>query len=45
LKYKKGDFPETEKQSKEIITLPINQELSFKEIRYISEQIKKFYNS
>ncbi len=45
LKYKKGDFPETEKQAKEILTLPINQELSLKEIKYISEQIKKFYNS
>ena len=45
LKYKKGDFPETEKQAKEIITLPINQEISSKEIKYISEQIKKFYNS
>tara|TARA_B100000780_G_C21019391_1_gene408490 strand:- start:750 stop:950 length:201 start_codon:yes stop_codon:yes gene_type:complete len=37
--------PETEKQAKEILTLPVNQELSPKEIKYIPEQIKKFYNS
>ena len=32
----KGDFPETEKQSKRILSLPINQFLKKQEIIYIS---------
>ena len=38
-------LPKTVKQSKEILSLPINQYLSKKEIKYISENINRFYNS
>ena len=44
LNYTKGDFPETEKQSKEILTLPINQFLKKKEIIYISKLVNNFYS-
>ena len=44
LGYKKGDFLKTEEQSKKILTLPINQFLTEKEIKYISNKINKFYN-
>ncbi|MDC0916138.1 DegT/DnrJ/EryC1/StrS family aminotransferase [Candidatus Pelagibacter sp.] len=44
LGYKRGDFPVTEKQSSEIITLPVNQFLSSKEIIYISNAINSFYD-
>jgi len=43
LGYKIGDFPITEIQSKRILTLPINQYLSKKEIYYICNKINKFY--
>jgi dTDP-4-amino-4,6-dideoxygalactose transaminase len=41
--YKKGDFIETEKQAKSILTLPINQFLSLKNLDYIVNKINKFY--
>jgi len=41
--YVKGDFPITEKLSKEILTLPINQYLSSNEIMYISRTINSFF--
>jgi dTDP-4-amino-4,6-dideoxygalactose transaminase len=43
LNLKLGDFPNTEKQSKRILTLPINQYLKKKELLYISEMINKYY--
>ena len=43
LGYKYGDFPITEKQSKKIITLPINQYLKKKEIIFISNLVNEFY--
>lgn len=43
LNYKKGDFPETEKQSKRILTLPINQFLKVDQIKYISKLVNDFY--
>lgn len=43
LGYKKGDFPVTEKLSKEILSLPLFPELKFKEIKYICQTIKDFY--
>ena len=43
LGYKRNDFPVTEKQAKQILTLPINQFLSKKEIIYISKQVNNFY--
>ena len=43
LKYKKGSFPNAEKQAKRILTLPINQYLRDKDIKKISEKINFFY--
>ena len=43
--YKKGSFPIAEKQSRNILTLPINQYLKKKEIIYISNLINNFYGS
>ena len=43
LGYKRGDFINTEKQAKKIITLPVNQYLTKKEINYIIFKIKQFY--
>ena len=43
LGYKRGDFIKTESQSKKILTLPINQYLTEKELIYISESINNFY--
>ncbi len=44
LGYKKGSFPNTEKQSKRILSLPINQHITKTEILYICKQINKFYS-
>ena len=41
LGYKKGSFPETEKQSREILTLPIHQNLTKKELSKIIVNNKK----
>ncbi len=43
LGYKKGSFPETEQQSKRILTLPINQFIKEEEIEYIAKNINYFY--
>ena len=43
-KHKKGDFVMTEKQSKQILTLPINQYLKKNEILRICNLINKFYD-
>ena len=42
LGYKRGSFPETEKQAKKILTLPINQYLKKSEIIYICNLINNF---
>ncbi len=44
LRHAKGDFPATEEQSKNILTLPINQFLKKNEIRYISNLVNNFYS-
>ena len=44
LGYKKGDFPIAEKQSKELLTLPIHQYLTKKQINYIAQKIENFYS-
>ena len=41
-KYKKGDFPVAENQAKKILTLPIHQNLTFKNIKKIVEVLNKF---
>ena len=45
LGFKKGDFANTEKQSKKILSLPINQFVQRKHIVYISKLINKFYQN
>jgi len=42
LGYTKGNFPETEKQSKRILTLPVNQYLSCEDIRYVAQCVNEF---
>ena len=42
--YKKGDFKITENQSKEILTLPINENLSKLEVANISNLINSFFH-
>ena len=44
LGFRKGSFPETEKQSGRILTLPINQYLKKNEILYICKLINNFYS-
>lgn len=43
LGYKKGDLPEAEKASKEVLSLPIYPELSRKEQNFIIRKIREFY--
>ncbi len=43
LGYKKGDFPEAEKATEEVLSLPIYPELSKKEQNFIVRKIKEFY--
>ena len=42
LGYKKNDFPEAEKQSKKILTLPIHQNLLKKELQRVAESLNEF---
>lgn len=44
LGHKIGDFKNTERQAKSILTLPINQFLKEKEIIFISKKINNFFN-
>ena len=43
LGYKVGDFPITEKQSKEILTLPVNQYLTKDELERVIYIINEFF--
>ena len=43
MKFKKQPLPLTEKQAKRILTLPINQFLSKKEINLICNKVNNFY--
>ena len=43
LNYKKGDFPNAEKQSSKILSLPVNQFLVEKQLEYITHCINEFY--
>ena len=43
LNYKLGDFPIVEKQSKEILSLPINENLTEDNIIFISNLINSFF--
>ena len=44
LKYKNNDFPETERQSKEVLTLPCHQYLSKNQAKFVVNKIKLFFN-
>jgi len=41
--YRKGDFPISEKQAKSILTLPINEYLTKKQILYVCTNINNFF--
>lgn len=43
LGHKKGDFPASERASKEILSLPLYPELSWEEIEKVAEVVKKFF--
>lgn len=43
LNYKKGDFPITEKHSKEVLSLPMFAELTKEEIEYVCEKTREFF--
>ena len=43
LGYKAGDFPKTEKYSKEILSLPIFPGMKPEEVKYVCDSIKEFY--
>jgi dTDP-4-amino-4,6-dideoxygalactose transaminase len=43
LGYKEGDFPEAEKASREVLSLPIHQDLTNDEIDYVIENIITFF--
>jgi aminotransferase EvaB len=44
LGYRKGDFPVAESQCESMITLPVHQHLSEKQIDYMIDRIKAFYS-
>lgn len=44
LGYQKGDFPETEKACKEVLSLPMFPELMNEQQEYVVSKIKQFYN-
>ena len=44
LGYKKGDFPNVEKQSEQILSLPIHNGLDEKTINYVADKIVEFFN-
>ena len=43
LGYKSGDFPESEKAAREVLSLPIYAEISQSQIEYVVQKIKEFY--
>ena len=43
--YCEGDFPEAEKASQEVISLPMHPELTGEEIEYIVQAIARFFNT
>ena len=43
LGYKKGDFPKCEAQAEKILSLPIHQYLTTRQVRYVAGLIRKFY--
>jgi dTDP-4-amino-4,6-dideoxygalactose transaminase len=43
LGYKRGDFPVCERQADRIVTLPCNQYMTTRDVRYVCTQINNFY--
>ena len=43
LGYKKGDFPEVEKQAKSILTLPVNENLNANHIKFVCKIVNNFF--
>lgn len=43
LRYKKGDFPESEKAAEEVLSVPIWPELGEDKITYVAEKINSFF--
>lgn len=41
--YKKGDFPVTEAQARSIITLPVHQHLTRRQVEYVIRKVREFY--
>ena len=44
LGYKKGDFPMAEDISRNILSLPVHEFITKKQIKYVTNLINKFYN-
>jgi dTDP-3-amino-2,3,6-trideoxy-4-keto-D-glucose/dTDP-3-amino-3,4,6-trideoxy-alpha-D-glucose/dTDP-2,6-dideoxy-D-kanosamine transaminase len=44
LGYKKGDFPEAERQADSIISLPVDQHLTVEQQQFVIESIREFYS-
>lgn len=43
LGYREGDFPESEKASREVLALPVQPDLKVKEQNYVIQSLQKFY--
>jgi dTDP-4-amino-4,6-dideoxygalactose transaminase len=43
LGYKKGDFPEVERQSARILSLPVHQNLSRQQLDFVIKTVREFY--
>jgi dTDP-4-amino-4,6-dideoxygalactose transaminase len=43
LGYKRGDFPISERQAQEILTIPVHQFITATQIEYVLQQIRTFY--
>ena len=41
--FNKGQFPEAEFQSKNLLTLPVHQYLNIKQLKYMADKIEVFY--
>jgi len=44
LGYRKGDFPECEKQAEEILSLPVQHHLKDEQVEYAADLIRRFYS-
>jgi dTDP-3-amino-2,3,6-trideoxy-4-keto-D-glucose/dTDP-3-amino-3,4,6-trideoxy-alpha-D-glucose/dTDP-2,6-dideoxy-D-kanosamine transaminase len=45
LGYKAGDFPETDRQAKEVLTLPVDQHLSREEADFCIHHVRKYFEN